>query len=307
MSNTKGMVLCATGKMGLQVCRALLSDGFTVYGTTRGSRCDPLKNIGAIPVICDYTKKDELYEVLKKMECKNVFMITDYFLAAKQSWTREMQQGKDIIDACVMAGCNNVIYASAGDCDKMGPYVKHLLAKQFVEKHLIDSPLPYASILRPVAFFENLDDPVNYNPLKKGQVKFLTDCKVKFVSTYDVGKAAARIFRNPLSLNRQILDAVSWEGTLAELAQALERISGTETRGVLSMPKWLRRILLNDLHYMCLYFETGYPGSTCDLNAFREWVPDAMTADEWFLFHEKYADGSTIHIPTCKASKSIME
>jgi hypothetical protein len=167
--------------------------------------------------------------------------------------------------------------------------------------------LPNVSIIRPVAFFENLDDPANYNPLKKGQVKFLTDCKVKFVSTYDVGKAVAHLVLFPFAFNRRIIDAVSWEGTLAELAQALERVSGIETRGKLSMPKWLRRLLLNDLHYMCVYFEKGYPESTANVEIFRKMVPDAMTADEWFLFHEKYADGSIIHVPSTKASKGLQQ
>jgi uncharacterized protein YbjT (DUF2867 family) len=92
-----------------------------------------------------------------------------------------------------------------------------------VENYLKSSGLPNA-ILRPCAFFENLDDPVNYNPLKKGHLKFLTLCKLKFCATLDIGKAAAVIFSNPDHWNGRTLDVQSWEGSVADCAAALERV-----------------------------------------------------------------------------------
>ena len=79
------------------------------------------------------------------------------------------------MDACKAAGCEYVLYSSAGDADKMNEKVtkiftcshkylhmyytykvKHIKGKVVVEKYLLESGLK-ATVLRPVAFFENLD------------------------------------------------------------------------------------------------------------------------------------------------------
>jgi hypothetical protein len=50
-------------------------------------------------------------------------------------------------------------------------------------------------IIRPCAFFENVDDPGNWNPLKKGSVKMLQrgEFSMGYISTVDVGKGIAAI------------------------------------------------------------------------------------------------------------------
>jgi len=95
---------------------------------------------------------------------------------------------------------------------------------------------------------------------------------LKFCSTYDIGRAAAVIFANPQDWRGKSLDIVSWKGDLSDIASALERVSGTSVRSQLAMPIFLRRLFLNDLHHMCLYF----------------------AAEDWFRFHNRYANGEPI-------------
>jgi uncharacterized protein YbjT (DUF2867 family) len=52
MSADKVLVLNATGKVGRNVCRALLEAGFDVYGTTRSAN-GPLVGWGVKPVVCN--------------------------------------------------------------------------------------------------------------------------------------------------------------------------------------------------------------------------------------------------------------
>ena len=59
MSADKVLVLNATGKVGRNVCRALLEAGSDVYGTTRSSN-SPLTSQGVKPVVCNYTIRAEL-------------------------------------------------------------------------------------------------------------------------------------------------------------------------------------------------------------------------------------------------------
>ena len=153
-SDNKVLVLCATGKVGANVCKALQSAGFEVYGTTRGGKSvATMKSQGLNPVVCNYADKASLTKALLECQCKMVFCITDFFLAAGRSVEREEQQGRDQIDACKAAGVEFVIYSSACDAEKMGRKVKHLLAKVTVEDYLKASGLRH-TILRPCAFFE---------------------------------------------------------------------------------------------------------------------------------------------------------
>jgi len=287
------LVLCATGKVGANVCYALQEAGYMVYGTTRGN-AGKLAARGIIPILANYTSPDDVAMALRVSGAKRVFFITDFFGAAKSSVQTEIKHGKAIIDICNIYGCEHVIYSSAADADKMNPIlVRHMAAKPFIEHYLFQSGLK-GTVIRPAAFFENLDDPANWNPFKPGRVKFLTDAPVRFISTYDVGRLAAKIFSEPDVWANRIVEAASWLGTVHDLAKALETVSKTTTKGCMAMPRWLRRLFLNDLHHMCLYFELGYKGSDVDIDAFHKWVPNAFGPEDWFRYHAYYANGKPI-------------
>ena len=162
-----------------------------------------------------------------------------------------------------------------------------------VEEHLKASGLRH-SILRPVAFFENFDDAANYNPLKRGSLKFLTMDPCFLVGTYDVGKAAAAMLSDKEKWNGKTLTCTSWKGSLKEAAAALEAVSGTKTVGSLAMPKFARSCFLSDLDAMCVFFEDGYPGTQCSVEAFKAVVPDALDAEGWFRYYGHFADGTPI-------------
>ena len=68
----------------------------------------------------------------------------------------------------------------------------------------------------------------------------------------------------------------------------------------LAMPIFLRRVLLNDLHHMFLYSEVQ-KGPRDTPEAFKKIVPDALSAEDWFRFHGRYANGETIVAPAASA------
>ena len=55
------------------------------------------------------------------------------------------------------------MFMSVADAEFFDHHVKHLHAKVALEKYLRQAGVPF-SILRPCAFFENLDDAANWNP-----------------------------------------------------------------------------------------------------------------------------------------------
>jgi len=291
MPAEKVLVLNATGKVGRNVCRALREAGFDVHGTTRSAN-SPLTSQGLKPVVCNYTIRADLDRAFKETGAKKVFVITDYFKAAKSDADVEFQQGRDAIDAAKAAGVDHLIFMSVADAECFDKHTKHMKAKVELEKYLRQSGVPF-SILRPCAFFENLDDAANWNPLKKGVVKFLTLQDCKYCATYDIGRAAAKQFRNREEWLGKSLDVIGWQGDLNQVAAALSKVSGVPVKARLAMPIFLRRLFLKDLHHMFLYYEVQ-KGPRGTPEAFRTILPDALSAEDWFRFHGRYADGTPI-------------
>jgi uncharacterized protein YbjT (DUF2867 family) len=291
MSLNKVLVLCATGKAGRNVCRALKDAGFQVYGTTRANT-KKLSDQGVIPVLCDYTSREDLDRALLETGAKKVFVITDYFGAAKSKGALEISHGKYAIDAARSAEVDHLIFMSVADAELMDERVKHIKTKVVIEDYLRASGVRY-SILRPCAFFENFDDPANWNPLKKGRLKFLSEKEIKYCSTYDLGRAAALMFKDPAKWLEKSLDVISWKGDLSQVAAALEKVGGVKVKFGLAMPIFLRKLLLKDLHYMFIYFE-DHKGPKGDPEDFKKVLPDAFNAEDWFRFHGAYSNGERI-------------
>ena len=291
MHAEKVLVLNATGKVGRNVCRALLEAGFEVYGTTRSAK-NTLGTLGVKPVVCNYTLRTDLDQAFAQSGAQKVFVITDYFNAAKSNAELEFRQGRDAIEAAKAAGVNHLIFMSVADAEFFNEHVTHLKAKVALEKYLRQSDVP-VSILRPCAFFENLDDPANWNPLKKGIVKFLSLDDCKYCATYDIGRAAAIHLKNPQQWLGKTLDVIGWQGNLLDVAAALSKVSGLPVKAKLAMPLFFRRLFLKDLHHMFLYYEEQ-KGPRGTPEEFRKILPDALSAEDWFRFHGQYSNGERI-------------
>ena len=291
MSDEKILVLNSTGKVGRNVCRALLEAGYDVYGTTRSNK-STLGHLRVKPVVCNYTLRKDLDRALADTGAKKMFVITDYFGAAKKSAEMEFEQGRAAIDAARAAGVKHLVFMSVADAEFFDHHVKHLHAKVALEKYLRESGVPF-SILRPCAFFENLDDAANWNPLKKGVVKVLTLQDCKYCATYDIGRAAVIQLKDPKTWLGQTLDVIGWQGDLSQVAAALSKVSGVPVRAQLAMPIFLRRLFLKDLHHMFPYYEVQ-KGPRGTPEAFKKVLPGALSAEDWFRFQGHYSNGEKI-------------
>ena len=203
----------------------------------------------------------------------------------------EIEQGKMAIDVAKANGVEFLVFLSVADCDKFAENVLHIKSKWHIEQYLTKSGLNHA-ILRPVAFFDNLDDPTNYNPLNRGSVKMLTEAHLKWVSCTDIGKAVAVLFKEPKKYNQQVIAAASWEGTGDNLAEALTKASGTKCTFQVGVPKWLQYLFMRDLYNMIVYFEEN-PGLSKEvsIDKFKQVVPDAQSAEDWFRAKGKWSNG----------------
>ena len=115
----------------------------------------------------------------------------------------------------------------------------------------------------------------------------LTEASLKWCSTYDIGRVAAKHFSDPNQFNGMTTELATWEGSVHDLASAMEEVTNQKTVGKLAMPKFFRRLFLGCLHNMCEFFEAGgaLKSSGYDIEDSIQLIPSAFSAKDWFRFH----------------------
>ena len=86
---------------------------------------------------------------------------------------------------------------------------------------------------------------------------------------------------------------IGWQGNLLQVAEALSKVSGVPVKAKLMMPKVFRSLFLKDLHHMFLYYEEE-KGPRGTPEEFKKVLPSALSAEDWFRFHGRYANGEKI-------------
>mmetsp|Transcript_54861 Transcript_54861/g.126320 ORF Transcript_54861/g.126320 Transcript_54861/m.126320 type:complete len:333 (-) Transcript_54861:198-1196(-) len=304
MPRERVLVTGATGQQGGATVDALLAKrGFEVFALTRNSSSPAAVSLakkGATVLKGDFTDKASLEEALRASKATQVFLVTDFWKAAKCKLDVEVMHGTNVIDAVKDVDPSIfVVYSSVGDADRTGPAVQHFHSKALVEKHLAET-LDHWSVLRPCSFLENLDDASNMNPLTKGRVKMLlpADVPMKYVSTIDIGKAAAKVFTQPGNYAGKHLELATCMHTGDELAAALTNASGTPCKYGISLPRFVMRFVAPDLLAMLIYWEGREGGYTADVAAGQALVgTDAMDAAAWFARKGRWGNGRAFGEP----------
>lgn len=302
---TNVLVLGATGKQGSAVCDALLAEKtFVVHGMTRSATSSGAKKLeakGALMVEGDMASQESIEAAIKRTSSKFLYIVT--LMGTKES---EIKAGKAAIDAAVACSLDFVVFTSVADADVCYDNVTHFKSKLEIENYLKATSLSY-SILRPVAFLDNFDDPVNYNPLTRGSVKSMwrSDLKVKMVSCRDIGKAAAQMFLDPAKSTGKTITCVSCDVTGDEVAAALTKVSSEPCKYSMAMPFWVTKLFFPDLARMVTYFEEkGYSCTAEDIVEFKKLVPDAQDPEAFFTMRGRWANGEAFgSTPVSSTSK----
>jgi uncharacterized protein YbjT (DUF2867 family) len=302
------LVLCATGRQGKATIQSLSKLGVTsgIVGSSRNPESGSAKKLLTLDGVTKVVQADmndvaSLVSAIRDSKASRIWFTTDSnSIRWPNTRNKEAQTGRNVIDAIKECAdqVEHVVYSSVGDADNCPESIQHFWAKADVEKYMKEELKSTTtttitwSIIRPVAFFENLDDAATYNPLTKGKVKMLQkeECKVKFVATADIGKGSAALLVDPEKYQGKTIDAVGGEHTGTELAEALTKASGTPCTYAIAMPRFLMWLLVRDLYHMVNWFESG-DSYTGEIASFKELVPDAMDATAWFVSKGQWADG----------------
>jgi uncharacterized protein YbjT (DUF2867 family) len=207
-SNNSSTVLVAgaTGYLGSEICRQLISKNKNVKGLVRttsdSNKVAQLKASGVETIEGDLKDKVSLENALHGVSA----------IISTVSSTLSRQEGDSIqtvddegqinlIDAAVKAGVNQLIYISfceLGECPLQ-------TAKRKVEKHLAESGLNY-TILQPTYFMEVWLSPVlgfDY-PNAKATIYGEGNNKISWIAIKDVASFAVAALDNPAAANKII-------------------------------------------------------------------------------------------------------
>jgi len=291
----KVLVFGATGNQGSAVITELLKEGdkVEIFGATRnpdGGSAKKWADKGVTMVKADMLNKSTLAAAMETSQCNLVFLFTDFFSCKNAE--EEIQQGKNAIDAITESknSVEFVLYSSVGNADK-AVNVEHFQSKARVEDYLKDKlPSEKWAIIRPVAFFENLDNAKNYNPLTKGKVKMLTekDLPVKYIGMPDLGKASKAILIDKRAeFEGKTFEAASCIHTGTELAECLTKASGVPCTYSKQMPEFVFWLFMGEIYHMIQFFKD--PGYSASVEEFQKLVPDAMNAEDWFRYKGEWS------------------
>ena len=198
------LVAGATGFLGGEICRQLISKNKKVKGLVRmtsdSGKVARLKELGVETIEGDLKNKDSLVNSLRGVSA--VISTVSSTLSRQEGDTIEtvhVEGQLNLINAAIAAGVSQFIYVSF--CEMPGKSALQT-AKRKVEKHLSESSLTY-TILQPTFFMEVWLSPAlgfDY-PNAKATIYGEGKKKISWIAIKDVASFAVAALDNPAAKN----------------------------------------------------------------------------------------------------------
>ena len=288
----KNVVICgATGRQGGAVVRHALKRSdwqITVFSRNPDSEKARLFKEQGVTV-----KKADLEDEKSLIDA---FKDADYAFGVTQPWSpdyrkcypnKEVEQGKNIVDACLETGVRHLVMSSAAHMEEGRTGIPHVDSKLDVEEYTQTSGISH-TFLRPAQFMDNVG--ASFFPVKKGSIRGFVDgdVRVPYVATNDIGAFAALVMDDPEKFKSQGLDLAGDFISGYELCETMGRIRGGERFKYKSIPKLLMRIFAKEFYTMRMAFEDfGRPPYRDDVNDIikecRNLYPQLMSMEKHLL------------------------
>ena len=292
MAARKLLVVGATGQQGGALIDALLTRqaDFSIYGLTRNPTSPSAMKLikrNVTMIEGDLLKSAQIFEKIGE-PVWGVFCVTPL-------GKTEEKEGKLLVDAAVANGVQHFVFTSV---DRGGPSnsdhdptpVPHFISKYNVEKHLLKkagsgSGKMQWTILRPVTFMDNFT-PGFLGKLMTRILEQMGDVKLQFISTEDIGKAAARVFEYPERYRGKALTLAGDRLNYKEMDAIFKEEVGISSPIAPSLAvTFVFWVVSSDIRKMAHWFnQGGYAGTLdrneneFDLKDFRTWL---RTSSKW--------------------------
>lgn len=204
-----------------------------------------------------------------------------------QNSQSEERQGKALVDASLKNGVKQFVYSSVdrggsrSDTDPTN--IPHFISKYNIEQHLFskteNSDMSY-TVLRPVAFFENLmPNFIGKVFSTSWETTLRHDQKLQLIATSDIGFFAAEAFLKPKDYKNQRLSIAGDELTYAEYKTVFERKTGQKLPTTYRLISVAINAMVKEMGYMFKWFrDVGYGA---DIQHLKTLNPELKNFENW--------------------------
>ncbi|KAI0846394.1 nucleoside-diphosphate-sugar epimerase family protein [Daldinia vernicosa] len=290
------LVTGATGKQGGAVVNALLKADadFEILALTRNAESPTAQRLAQkshkIKLLTgDMDAPENIFSNAKEITEKPIWGVFSVQAAIGRgaSPRKEEVQGKALIDASIKNGVKHFVYSSVdrggARSDDDPTDIPHFISKYRIEKYLLEKTKGGEmawTILRPVAFFENLVPGFAGKLFATSwKITLKKDQKLQLIATSDIGFFAAEALRNPEQWKGKKLSLAGDELTYDQFATIFKEKTGddlpTTYHFVATIILWMSK----ELGYMFRWFRNV--GYGADIAALRTMNPDLKDFGTW--------------------------
>ncbi|KAM0257578.1 hypothetical protein ACHAQJ_004278 [Trichoderma viride] len=292
------LITGATGKQGSAVIRSLLSRNadFKILAVTRDKSSRSAQKLASLSskitlLQGDFNDTNAIFDRARDVSSSSPWGVFSVQAPkfGKNGATVEQAQGISLIDSALKANVKHFVYTSVdrhGDKSIDNPTnVPHFISKHNIEHHLINSTKSKDAmswtILRPVAFMENLDGGfvgklfATAIKIRLGQ----SQKPLQLVATEDIGEAAADALLHPEQHKGKAISLAGDEVTYQQLAEIFREKTGSDvplTWGILAR---LAIAMSKEMGTMFSFF--AKEGYAADVEALRRQYPQLKDLRSW--------------------------
>ncbi|KAJ5227549.1 uncharacterized protein N7469_007555 [Penicillium citrinum] len=294
------LITGATGKQGSSLIQSLTQkkSPFQLLAVTRNTQSPSAqKLVQKFPNVKliqgDLDNPGELFEraqVLSSAPISGVFSVQ----LAIGNTSSEESQGKNLIDEALKYGVKHFVYSSA---DRGGAKsinnptdIPHFINKHHIEKHLLEKTKNGEmgwTILRPVAFYENLSSNFFGKVFATSFRMSLKGAPLQMIGVSDIGTIAAEVFLNPEKYKGQAMSLAGDELTYSQFETIFKEKTGKSIPTTFQFLCAAFMAMVKDMGFMFRWFhDEGFGAS---IEEVRKIHPNLKDFGTWLETESDFA------------------
>ncbi|KAF9240135.1 hypothetical protein DTO013E5_8297 [Penicillium roqueforti] len=293
------LVTGATGKQGGSVINNLLekSAPFKILAVTRDVNSASSKKLAqkSSSITLIQGNLDDPAAIFEDVALQTSEPVWGVFSvqAVNPGNTDERRQGMALIDESIKQGVKYFVYSSVDrggeKSDKNPTSVPHFIFKHEIEKHLKEkangTDMEW-TILRPVAFFDNLTPDYFGKVFATAWRMYLKGKPLQVIATSDIGFFAAAAFMNPEAWKNHAESLAGDELTFDQMSEIFKTLTGNNVPTTFEMPVWLMLSIVREMGAMFKWFHDE--GFGADIPALKKLHPGLKTFGDWLKEDSKF-------------------
>ncbi|KAF3163724.1 hypothetical protein TWF788_001347 [Orbilia oligospora] len=285
------LITGATGKQGGAVIRSLLKANANVeiLALTRDAKSPSAQKLSGLSpkiklVVGDLDQPENIFQKVKEITKLPVWGA--FSVQAAIGNKSEEKQGKDLITAAINNNVKHFIYSSVdrggAASDNSPTNVPHFIAKHNIERFLFEKGTEHGmdwTVLRPVAFFENLVPGfVGKVFATSWDLALRKEKKLQLIATTDIGFFATEAFLKPDEYKGQKISLAGDELTYDEFKSIFEQKTGEKLPTTFKLIGSALNYMVKDFGYMFKWFnDVGYGADIASLRKINPEIKDFAT------------------------------